>query len=272
MVKAPKTRQEFAEVITTAWNRALRNVIRAGKWLLKAEVKLKPSGDFHRMIEDDLPFGERVAQRLMAIARHEVLRDPTHESGLPRSYITLYELSKLPPPEVKELLEYKIINIDTSRQQAEQLAKRFQEEGDYWFREVQNAFTLLVRFRERKVAKKLPEMAAMVYRMTTHRGPLRMNLDTLAEWIKEIDTFIEDKRRSEQGRDELNALVRTEEHRRQQLLAAKRSKPLSAKEQRRRLQARNRMYERHYGKEEKPTSGRRRNGGPGFHYAPPAGD
>src|SRR5262245_54632011 len=115
----PKTRQEFAALITTAWQRSLRNVIKAGKWLLKAEVELKKRGEFTRMIELDLPFGERVAQRLMAIARHPVLSDPTHESGLPRSYITLYELSKLPPPEVKDLLEYNI-TIDTSRNEAEE--------------------------------------------------------------------------------------------------------------------------------------------------------
>jgi hypothetical protein len=66
----PKTRQDFAELITTAWQRSLRNIIKAGKWLLQAEVELKKRGEFTAMIENDLPFGPRVAQRLMAIARH----------------------------------------------------------------------------------------------------------------------------------------------------------------------------------------------------------
>src|SRR5262245_52163754 len=81
----PKTRQEFAEVITKCWRRTVRNVIKAGQYLLDAEVELKKRGEFTKMINNDLPFGDRVAQRLMAIARHEVLSDPTHESGLPRS-------------------------------------------------------------------------------------------------------------------------------------------------------------------------------------------
>jgi hypothetical protein len=186
-----------------------------------------------------------------------VLSDPTHESGLPRSYITLYELSKLPSPEVKDLLEHEI-NIDTSRNQAELLVRRFQEEGDYWFREVAGAFTLLIRFHERKVAKKVPEMAAMVYRMATHRGPLRVQLATLAEWIKAIDAFIEDKRRTEEGRDQLNALVRAEERKRQERLEAKRNQPISAKEQQRRNNARERMYARHHGEQPPPAPRRAR--------------
>jgi hypothetical protein len=52
-------------------------------------------GTFISMIRSDdaLPFNERTAQRLMKIAEHPVLTNTTHESHLPTSWTTLYELS-----------------------------------------------------------------------------------------------------------------------------------------------------------------------------------
>ena len=49
--------------------------------------------------DDALPFNERTAERLIKIAKHPVLTDPTHlmSSILPTAWTTLYELSKTPP-------------------------------------------------------------------------------------------------------------------------------------------------------------------------------
>ena len=54
-------------------------------------------GIFEAMVEDDLPFGKRTAQRLMAIASDQRLSNTTHVSLLPASWQTLYELTKLLP-------------------------------------------------------------------------------------------------------------------------------------------------------------------------------
>jgi hypothetical protein len=56
-------------------------------------------GTFISMIRSDdaLPFNERTAQRLMKISEHPVLTNTTHESHLPTSWTTLYELSKASP-------------------------------------------------------------------------------------------------------------------------------------------------------------------------------
>jgi len=43
-----------------------------------------------------LPFGARTAQRLMGISKQPLLTNPTHASDLPPSWMTLYELTKLP--------------------------------------------------------------------------------------------------------------------------------------------------------------------------------
>jgi hypothetical protein len=50
-------------------------------------------GDFQRMLENDLDFKPRVAQRLMAVAKDERLTNPTHASLLPQAWTTLYELT-----------------------------------------------------------------------------------------------------------------------------------------------------------------------------------
>jgi hypothetical protein len=66
-----------------------------GRDLIAAKDALK--GTFLRMLEEGgLPFGSRTAEKLMAIARNPVLTDSTHESKLPDSWTTQFELTKLP--------------------------------------------------------------------------------------------------------------------------------------------------------------------------------
>jgi len=80
-------------------------------------------GTFISMIRSDdaLPFNERTAQRLMKIAEHPVLTNTTHESHLPTSWTTLYELSKASPA----LLEAKIsTGTITPRLERSQVARK----------------------------------------------------------------------------------------------------------------------------------------------------
>src|SRR5207247_103476 len=53
----------------------------------------------------ELPFTPRTAERLMAIARNEVLTDATHESHLPVAVSTLYELSRISKPTLEEKIK-----------------------------------------------------------------------------------------------------------------------------------------------------------------------
>jgi hypothetical protein len=59
-----------------------------------------PRGEWLAMIASDLPFKARTAQRLMAVARNRELVNAAHASHLPPSWMTLYELTKLPEPEL----------------------------------------------------------------------------------------------------------------------------------------------------------------------------
>lgn len=57
------------------------------------------------MVETDLPFGSRTAQRLLAIARNWEYRFATHVSLLPPNWRTLYELTKLKDAEFDALID-----------------------------------------------------------------------------------------------------------------------------------------------------------------------
>lgn len=87
---------EWTERIAGAWTKAAAAVLETGKLLNEAKRAL-PHGEFARMLQSsDLPFSERTAQRLMAIARHPILSNPTHVSLLPPAWSTLSALCQLP--------------------------------------------------------------------------------------------------------------------------------------------------------------------------------
>jgi Protein of unknown function (DUF3102) len=102
----PDSREYWAGRINGTWQNAAESIIETGRILIEAKAALLPRGEFTKMVENDLLFTPRTAQRLMEIARNTVLSDPTHVSLLPPSWGTLYELTKLPP----EILEAKIID------------------------------------------------------------------------------------------------------------------------------------------------------------------
>jgi N6-adenosine-specific RNA methylase IME4 len=84
----------WADRIIAAWRKSVEGVIEIGRLLKEAKDALG-HGPFTEMIERDLPFKARTAQRLMAIAADERLSNPTHVSLLPPHWGTLYELTKL---------------------------------------------------------------------------------------------------------------------------------------------------------------------------------
>jgi hypothetical protein len=87
---------DFAKRITVAWQKTVKSILEVGHLLLAAKKKL-PHGDFTAMVQNDLPFGIRTAECLMAIARHSRLAkaNPHTCASLPSSWRALYELSRL---------------------------------------------------------------------------------------------------------------------------------------------------------------------------------
>jgi hypothetical protein len=105
--------QSYADRIAATWQQAVESIIETGKLLIEAKDKLK-HGEWQDMLQL-LPFGERTAERLMAIARHPVLSDATHVSVLPPSWGTLYELTRVPDDLLLARIEDHTINPDMQR-------------------------------------------------------------------------------------------------------------------------------------------------------------
>jgi hypothetical protein len=97
------SQNEWATCMCAAWQKTVASIIETGELLIKAKDALH--GSFTDMVERDLPFGPRTAERLMQIAEHPVLSDPTHVSLLPASWGTLYQLSLLPLTALEQYIE-----------------------------------------------------------------------------------------------------------------------------------------------------------------------
>jgi hypothetical protein len=118
-------------------NFALEYALRIGKHLIKLKATCKregvafsslfPKNDEERGDPEKLPFVQRTGNRLMAIAGHQVLSNPTnwtHESNsLPTDWNTLYQLSRLPAPKLKKLIDAGEVSGDISRTAATKLVK-----------------------------------------------------------------------------------------------------------------------------------------------------
>ncbi len=118
------TRDDFAAAITCRWQETVRGRIDLGGLLLKAKDSL-PHGEFGQMVRDQLSFGSRTANMLMAIARHPVLADSNHGANLPPCWSTLYELAAVPAPIVKEWIAEEKIYSELSRSGARKLVNAY---------------------------------------------------------------------------------------------------------------------------------------------------
>lgn len=104
----------FVERISNLWVASVEAFIACGRTLMEAKATLD-HGEFEHMVENELPFGPRKAQMLIAIAEHSVLSKAIHGSLLPPSYRTLYQLSRLPVPVLQQALADGTINPDIGR-------------------------------------------------------------------------------------------------------------------------------------------------------------
>jgi hypothetical protein len=110
----------WLNAIRTSWQKSTESIIETGALLLQARKELERDV-FHAM---RLPFGKRTRERLMKIAGNPVLSLATHASHLPPSWMTLYELSKLPHPTLLAKIEDGTIRPDMERKDATALLGR----------------------------------------------------------------------------------------------------------------------------------------------------
>jgi hypothetical protein len=121
---------EFVIEIKAAWQKSVDGIIESAVAVLRASKKLDKA-TFDKMIQEDLPFTASTARRLILIAEHPVLCSHVNRSALPNSWGTLYQLSKVRPPEaLQALIEDGTIHARMERKDAERLTKGSEGRSD----------------------------------------------------------------------------------------------------------------------------------------------
>jgi len=117
----------WAPRINAEWRKSVEGVLGAGRQLIAAKEACK-HGDFLRLfkghdnvVSEPVPFSENTAQRLMAVASHEVLSNAAHVQHLPQAWGTLYELTKLEDEQIVAGIKAGEITADMTRSDAHSL-------------------------------------------------------------------------------------------------------------------------------------------------------
>jgi len=120
-----KTKAEYwAPKIHGEWRKSIEGILGVGRQLIAAKEACE-HGEFLRLfkgqenaIKDPLPWGDKTAQRLMAIASSGVLSNGAHAHHLPCEWTTLYELTKLHDETLIAGIKSGEITPETTRAQA----------------------------------------------------------------------------------------------------------------------------------------------------------
>ena len=129
MARTRKTaaRARFAEKIKAAWQESVKGILKTARLLLAAKNKLDDD-EFKKLVERDLGWTQRTAQRLVAIAKDRRLT--THVSLLPPSWGTLYELTRLNDEEVGTLVQDGLLRPDLQRSELREIVEGWGEPRD----------------------------------------------------------------------------------------------------------------------------------------------
>lgn len=138
---------DFGQQITSAWGNTVGNIVRTGELLIRAKKELGHGKWLELFDNHKAPFSERTAQRLMAIARHPVLSNPTHASHLPASWATLYELTTIADQALEQLLAESRIDGDTTREDVKEIKAKLKDLGLFDFSALNHSLQLLDTFR-----------------------------------------------------------------------------------------------------------------------------
>ena len=95
--------EEWAAQIQSKLSASVAAIIEVGRLLLDAKKALG-HGRYTKMVEANLPFGLRQAQKYASIARNEVLINSVHHGILPRSVNVLSQLASLGTETVLEIV------------------------------------------------------------------------------------------------------------------------------------------------------------------------
>lgn len=123
-----RTPDEWAELIRSDLARSVEGIVAAGRHLAEAKGTTFATyghGEWLDWVERSLPISRSTAHRIMRLADHEVLSNVAHAQHLPASWYTLYELSKLDPPQLRAAIEDGRVTPDLERKQAKALVAEY---------------------------------------------------------------------------------------------------------------------------------------------------
>jgi len=120
-----KTKAEYwAPKIQGEWRKSIEGILGVGRQLIAAKDSCE-HGEFLRLfkghenaVSDSVPFGVSSADKLMEIARNQVISDSEFVPNLPQSWGTLYELTKLDDETLLAGIKAGEITPETTRAQA----------------------------------------------------------------------------------------------------------------------------------------------------------
>lgn len=123
-----KTQAEYwAPKIHAEWRKSVVGILGVGRQLIEAKAACE-HGEFLRLfkghpqaVADPVPFGVSSADKLMEIARNEVISNSEFVPNLPQSWGTLYELTMLEDETLLAGIKSGEITPETTRAQARQM-------------------------------------------------------------------------------------------------------------------------------------------------------
>jgi hypothetical protein len=125
VTSSPGTEEEWAEAIRHDLATGTASYINAGRKFIQAKQALKrTNGSFIHLVTDLLGYDLDTAERWMEIARHPVLSDSAALRNLPTSWVTLYQLSRLPPKRLLKYIADGVVHPQLTSRAAARLLKR----------------------------------------------------------------------------------------------------------------------------------------------------
>jgi hypothetical protein len=176
---------DLAEQIAREWRNAAASIIHTGRLLIEAKKRVG-HGKWTNFVAK-LPFRDRTASCLMAIARHPIISNPQHVADLPPSWGTLHRLTYLPDRELKKLIAKRKITPETERGDVDKLIAEVHAGGLYRLERLAEAVKVLADF-----AKGYPdpkEISQAIYLDHLSEGVHAVGLSGLARlpaWLTKL--------------------------------------------------------------------------------------
>ena len=115
--------QAFITRITQSWTSALESFLEVGRTLLEAEKELEKK-EWLDMVNNDLPFTRRTAEKLVKIASDSRITDPNNAKHLPPHWTSLHEITLLTDRQFSDGVNAGVIQPDAERKDISALVTR----------------------------------------------------------------------------------------------------------------------------------------------------